>query len=68
MMTDDLIDRIATGMSTKTDADVVVLAMARLARYEQALHDIAMHGRAEHAIKAYEAIAGRYLWQDMAAA
>lgn len=56
-MTDDLIDRIEQGMTTAMDAEVVARALAKLARYEIALTEIAIYGRAEDAMKACQALA-----------
>ncbi|TCS69744.1 hypothetical protein EDC61_11944 [Sulfuritortus calidifontis] len=56
-MSEGLIDRIEQGMTTAMDAEIVARAMAKLARYEVALTEIAIYGRAEDAMKACQALA-----------
>lgn len=56
-MTDDLIDRIEQGMTTAMDAEVVARALAKLARYEIALTEIAIYGHPTDSMKACQSLA-----------
>lgn len=59
MMQDStLIERIEQGMTTERDACVVSRMVARLAAYELALREIAIHGTGHAAMTAARALAG----------
>lgn len=61
MMTSDvdtLLDRIEQGLTTEMDARLVSALVARLARYELALSEIAVYGGGKEAWLAARAIAG----------
>lgn len=56
----DMYDRIEQGMTTVEDAEVYARLVARLARCEIALREIAIHGCGRDGMIAAAAMAGRY--------
>jgi len=55
----DIIARIETGMTTTDDARAVAAIVARLARYELALREIAACGCEDDTARALRALAGQ---------